>query len=182
MACALACLAAPAWAQQPQPAVVRGQTVEIGGGFAHTDFKAEGWPYVNGFYGSLGVNVTDWFQAYVEGSAQYGSIFVGNTRIYGDHIGGRFYYRPWNQMFNPFAEALVGVSRFDFNQTKPPAKYSQNGFSFKVGGGVDLNINEHWSVHAIDVDYYRTPFLQTHQNNLWISGGLVFKFGQREYP
>lgn len=158
-------------------------TVELGGGFAYTEFNAgSGWPNVHGVYGSLGVNVTPWLQIYADGSAQYGSIFDGNTRIYGDHIGARYYYRPRYEMFNPFAEALVGASRLDLNVTQIGQKYSENGFSFKLGGGLDLNIRRHWSVRAFNADYYRTPFLQTHQNNMWISAGVIFKFGERRYP
>ncbi|MGB6483622.1 MAG: hypothetical protein WBE86_09065 [Candidatus Acidiferrales bacterium] len=85
-------------------------------------------------------------------------------------------------MFNPFAEALAGASRLDLNFPQEMQKYSEHGFSYKLGGGLDLAIDRHWSVRAFDADYYRTSFLQTHQNNLWISAGVVFKFGDRRYP
>ncbi|MGB6483621.1 MAG: hypothetical protein WBE86_09060 [Candidatus Acidiferrales bacterium] len=81
VACALACLALPACAQSSQSGIVRGMTMEAGGGYAFTDFNAPGWPNVNGFYGSLGINVTRWLQVYGDGSGQFGTVVDGNTRI-----------------------------------------------------------------------------------------------------
>ncbi len=182
MACALVCMALPAYAQAQERGVQRGMTVELGGGFAYTEFNASGWPNTHGVYGSIAVNVTPWLQVYLDGAEQWGSLFDGNTRLYGDHIGARYYYRPRYEIFNPFAEGLVGISRLDLNLPQAMQKYSEDGFSFKVGGGLDLVINRHWSVRAFDADYYRTPFFQTHQNNLWISAGVVFKFGEGRYP
>jgi Outer membrane protein beta-barrel domain len=181
VACAVACMALPAYAQG-QRGVQRGMTVELGGGFAYTEFNSSGWPNHEGYYGSIALNVTPWLQIYADGDQQFGSVAGGNTRLYGDHIGGRFYYRPRYEMLNPFAEALFGVSRLDLNLTPPGPKYSENGFSFRTGGGLDLSINRYWSVRAFEVDYYRTPFFQIHQNNLWISAGVVFKFGEGRYP
>jgi opacity protein-like surface antigen len=183
VACALACMALPVYAQSPERGVQRGMTVELSGGYAYTNFNAGlGYPNVNGFYGSVGINITHWLQAYGDGSEQYGSITNGNIRIYGDHFGARFYYRPRYSMVNPFAEVLFGISKLTLNFPQAQESYSQNGFSYKAGGGVDLAISRHWSVRAFNADYYRTPFLQTHQNNLWLSAGVVFKFGEQRYP
>ena len=183
MAFVASLLAWPARAQEPQRAIVRGMTVEVGGGLNYTEFNAgPGWPNATGFYGSLGVNITRWLQAYADADKQYGSISDGNTRMYGDHFGARYYYRPLYSMFNPFGETIFGVSRLDLNLTPTGQKFSENGFSFRVGGGLDLKISPHWAVRAFEADFYRTPFLQTHQNNLWVSAGIVFKFGEREYP
>lgn len=182
VACAVACMALSAYAQAPERGVERGATVELGGGFDYTEFNSAGWPNDHGYYGSIGLNVTRWLQVYADGDQQFGSVPDGNTRLYGDHIGGRFYYRPYDEMLNPFGEALFGISRLDLNFPQAGEKYSENGFSLRAGGGLDLNISRHWSVRAFEVDYYRTPFLQTHQNNLWISAGVVFKFGEGRYP
>jgi hypothetical protein len=183
MVLAASLMAWPAHAQEPQQAIIRGMTVELGGGLDYTQFnEGNGWPNATGFYGSLGINITHWLQAYADADKQYGSISDGNTRLFGDHFGARYYYRPRYSIFNPFAETLVGISRLDLNLTQVGQKYSENGFSFRIGGGLDLNIHRHWAIRAFDVDYYRTPFLQTHQNNVWVSAGVVFKFGERQYP
>ncbi|HEV2420940.1 MAG TPA: outer membrane beta-barrel protein [Candidatus Acidoferrales bacterium] len=182
MACALALVALPAYAQGPQAGVERGMTLELGGGFDYTQFNAAGWPNDYGYYGSFGLNIFSWLQVYVDGDQQFGSVPNGNTRLYADHGGARFYYRPRYWMIHPFGEALFGVSRLDLNLNQAGQKFSENGFSFRLGGGTDVKISRHWSVRAFEADYYRTPFLQTHQNNLWLSAGIVFKFGEHQYP
>ncbi|MGB7226777.1 MAG: outer membrane beta-barrel protein, partial [Candidatus Acidiferrales bacterium] len=146
VACAVACMALPAYGQV-QRGVHRGLTIELGGGFDDTQFNSSGWPNYAGYYGSIGVNVTSWLQIYADGNEQFASVSGGNTRLYGDHIGGRFYYRRY-QALNPFAEALFGASRLDLNLTPGGQRYSENGFSFRTGGGLDFNVDRHWSVRA----------------------------------
>lgn len=182
--CAIACLSLPAWGQWTgTTAMKRGPTLELSGGYAHTNFHAPpGWPNVNGFYLSVGLNITRWFQIYGDGDMQFGSIPQGNTRMYGDHIGARFYKRTAGDFFNPYAEFLVGASRLDLNLTPGGQKYSEHGFSFRAGGGLDLQLSPHWAIRAIEADYYRTPFLNSHQNNLWLATGVVFTFGNGKYP
>lgn len=182
LACALALAALPALAQRPQPGINLGMTVELGGGFDYTQFNAPSWPNYAGYYGSIGVNITRHIQVYADGDEQFASVPFGNTHLYGDHIGARYYYRPWYSELNPFAEALAGVSRLDLNYHQAGLSYSEHGFSFRLGGGLDVNLTRHWSVRAIEADYYHTPFLQSHQNNMWFSAGIVFKFGDHQYP
>lgn len=182
LACALAFVALPAFAQKSEPGVERGMTVELGGGFDYTQFNAPGWPNYAGYYGSVGVNIMRNLQLYVDGDQQFASVAGGKSRLYGDHIGVRYYYRPWYSMLNPFAEGLVGVSRLDVHFPQGGQSSSENGFSFRLGGGLDLKLTRHWSVRAFEADYYRTPLLQSHQNNMWFSSGIIFKLGEHEYP
>ncbi|HXT86613.1 MAG TPA: outer membrane beta-barrel protein [Verrucomicrobiae bacterium] len=182
--CAMGCMAVPALGQSAT-GMKRGITVELSGGYAYTKFNAgQGWPNANGFFGGVGLNLTNWLQIYGEGSWQAGTIPQGNTRIIGNHIGARIYDRPGSNtgMLSPFAEFLAGESRLDLNLTSVDAHFSEHGFSFKAGGGLDVKLTRHWSVRAIDADYYRTPFLESHQNNLWLSAGVVFTFGNPKYP
>lgn len=179
--CVAACVAIPARAQTR--ALNRGLTVELGGGYAYTRFKnGGGYPSTNGLYGSLALNLTNWLQVYGDGDWQFGSIPQGNTRMYGEHIGVRFYKRPRNWRLNPFAEFLAGASRLDLNLTQLNQHFSDNGFSFRTGGGLDVKVSRHWLVRAVEADYYRTSFLNTHQNNLWLSAGVVYTFGNPKYP
>ncbi|HLJ39964.1 MAG TPA: outer membrane beta-barrel protein [Candidatus Acidoferrales bacterium] len=175
----------PASAQQPVKGLKQGMTVEFTGGFAHTQFNnASAYPNMNGFFGSVGVNILPWLQLQADASAQYGSVTGANTRIYGNHFGPRVFYRPFHSTsFITFGEFLAGGSRLDLNVTSPGGpKFSENGFSFKAGGGLDYHISPHWSVRVFDADYYRTSFLRTNQNNLWISTGIVFTLGRNRTP
>jgi hypothetical protein len=172
-------------AQQPVKGLKQGVTVELAGGFARTQFdNSGGYPNMNGFFGSVGVNILPWLQIQADASAQYGSLTGATTNIYGNHFGPRVLYRPFHSTtFTTFGEFLAGGSRLDLNVNGPGgSKFSENGFSFKAGGGVDWHISRHWSVRVFDADYYRTSFLQTHQNNLWISTGIVFTLGRNRTP
>lgn len=173
-------------AQQPVRGLKQGVTVELAGGFAHTQFNngGSGYPNMNGFFGSVGVNILPWLQLQADASAQYGSLTGATTNIYGNHFGPRIFYGPFHShTFVTFGEFLAGGSRLDLNIKGPGgAKFSENAFSFKAGGGVDYHISPHWSVRLFDADYYRTSFLTTHQNNLWISTGIVFTLGRNRTP
>lgn len=173
-------------AQQPVRGLKQGVTVELAGGFAHTQFNngSSGYPNMNGFFGSVGVNILPWLQLQADASGQYGSLTGATTNIYSNHFGPRVFYRPLHSTtFVTFGEFLAGGSRLDLNINGPGgARFSENGFSFKAGGGVDWHISPHWSVRVFDADYYRTSFLQTHQNNLWMSTGIVFTLGRNRTP
>ena len=184
---ALLLMTIPASAQQPVRGLKQGMTVELAGGFARTQFNTgpNGYPNMNGFFGSVGVNILPWLQVQADASAQYGSVPNANITLYGNHFGPRVLYRPFHsRTFTTFGEFLAGGSRLDVTLSGPAGggKFSENGFSFKTGGGVDWHISPHWSVRVFDADYYRTSFLQTHQNNLWISTGIVFTLGRNRTP
>lgn len=180
--CAMACMAIPA-SGQAATGMKRGITVDVGGGFGHTQFRAgQGWPNMNGFYGTAGINLSNWVQIFADASWQGGAIPQGNTRLIGDHLGARFFARPKSGILSPFGEFMAGVSRLDLNLTSVNQHFSEHKFSFKAGGGLDVKVSQHWSVRAIEADYYRTQFLQSRQNNVWLSVGVVFTIGNRKYP
>ncbi|MFZ0214025.1 MAG: outer membrane beta-barrel protein [Candidatus Acidiferrales bacterium] len=185
VAWAMILMAMPASAQGRAKGLHRGKTIEVSGGYAFTQFNAgPGWPNMNGAYGSLALNVTSWLQIYGDGIAEFGTIPGATTRIYTNDFGPRVFLHRRFLPVTPFAEFFVGGSRLDLNVTGPgPAsKYSENGFSYKTGGGFDIPLTRHWSLRAIDVDYFHTPFLQTQQNNLYVASGVVFTFGRGRHP
>lgn len=186
---ALLLMAIPASAQQAQQPVKglkHGMTVELTGGFARTQFRNNGgYPNMNGFFGSVGVNVLPWLQIQADASEQFGSVPNANVKIYGNHFGPRVFYRPFRSAtFTTFGEFLAGGSRLDVNLSGPggTGKFSETHFSFKAGGGVDMHVSRHWTVRLFDADYYRTPFLRTRQNNLWLATGVVFTIGRQRAP
>jgi hypothetical protein len=62
---------------------------------------------------------------------------------------------------------------------------TQNGFAMAAGGGVDVKITQHIAVKPLQVEYFMTqlPQLATNlnsaQNNLRYSAGVVFRFGAK---
>ena len=139
-----------------------------GSGYSSTNF--------NGALGSFGYNIKPWLQ--LVGDSSYSFVTVNGTKnvLYGNHYGPRYVYRSLSRWhITPFAEAFVGGSRADTTISGSPTT-SQNCISFKVGGGIDYRPTRRWEVRLFDFDYYRTSFgTDLHQNNYWISSGVVLR-------
>ncbi len=180
MMCAVALLSAAASGQDRPEALKLGHSLELSGGYAYTHLRlGTTSTNMNGLIGALGINLTPWLQLCADASVQYGMLGISHLRIYGNHFGPRLYlHRPNVFHAAPFAEVLIGGSRIDGTVGGPGGlKFSDNGFSLKAGGGLDFNLSGHFAVRAVNLDYYRTPFLGEHQNNLWLSTGFVIRFG-----
>jgi hypothetical protein len=172
--------------ERPLPSVRRYPLLELFGGFAFATMNATGGGSAtnfNGGLGSFGYNLKPWLQ--IVGDTSYSFVTVSGTKnvLYGNHYGPRYYYRALNRLhLTPFAEGLVGGSRSDTTISGAGGySTSQNCISFKVGGGVDYRPSRRWEIRLFDVDYYRTAFgTNAHQNNYWVSTGVVLRlFGGR---
>jgi hypothetical protein len=170
--------------EKPLPSVRRSPLIELYGGFAFARLGSGGSSTnFNGALGSFGWNFKPWLQ--IAGDTSYSFVTVSGTKnvLYGNHFGPRYYYRSRNRWkVTPFAEALVGRSRSDATVTGSGGyTTSENSLSFKVGGGIDFRPSRRWEIRLFDVDYYRTSFgTNAHQNNYWVSTGIVLRlFGDR---
>jgi hypothetical protein len=170
--------------EKPLPSVRRSPLIELYGGFAFARIVSGGSSTnFNGALGSFGWNFKPWLQ--IVGDTSYSVVTVGGTKnvLYGNHYGPRYYYRSRNRWnVTPFAEALVGGSRSDTTVSGSGGyTTSQNSISFRVGGGIDFRPSRRWEIRLFDADYYRTSFgTNAHQNNYWISTGIVLRlFGGR---
>ena len=150
---------------------------EVFAGYGFTRFGNGGTgSNLNGALGSFGFNVMSRLQ--IIGDASYNFVTVNGTKnvLYGDHFGPRFFLRSRSAHGPiPFVEGLIGGSRID--STTAGVTASQNGITYKGGGGVDLNISPRFVVRIVDADYYRVPFLTGSVNNYSASAGIVFRFG-----
>jgi hypothetical protein len=175
--------------EKPLPSVRQAPLIELFGGyaFARMDNGAGAYNNMNGGLGSFGWNWKPWLQ--LTGDTSYNFVTIAGTKyvLYGNHYGGRFFYRGhsrWRWSATPFAEALVGGSREDTTVSGASGySTSQNCITYKVGGGVDLHPSRRWEIRLFDFDYYRTAFgTNLHQNNYWVSTGVVLRlFGGRGY-
>jgi hypothetical protein len=176
---ALAC--SPALAQQgPKQPVPKVPVVEVFGGYAFARFDTGGSATNgNGVMGSFGWNARRWLQIVADSSYNTGTTNGVKNVLYGNHFGPRFFYRPENHLgLTPFAELLVGGSHVTTTVGGTGGiQASDNGFSMKGGGGIDLNLSPHFAARLFDADYYRTPFFGRHQNTIWITAGFVIRFG-----
>jgi hypothetical protein len=170
--------------EKPLPSVRTSPLIEVYGGFAFARFSSGGSSTnFNGALGSFGWNFKPWLQ--IVGDTSYSFVTVSGTKnvLYGNHYGPRYYYRSRNRWkVTPFAEAFVGSSRSDTTVSGSGGyTTSENSLSFKVGGGIDFRPSRRWEIRLFDVDYYRTSFgTNAHQNNYWVSTGIVLRlFGGR---
>lgn len=177
--CGIAFFTAAAQAQNRTQALKPGHSIEFTGGYLFSQFRLAGTvTNMNGAIGAVGVNLTPWLQLRADASVSYGQLGGTPIRIYANHFGPRFFFRKSNDLHAmPFAEVLFGGSRLDAKVSGSGYSTADNGFSMKAGGGVDFNLSPRFAVRAVDMDYYRTPFLGEHQNNLWLSTGFVVRFG-----
>ncbi|HKD50045.1 MAG TPA: hypothetical protein VKB90_04560 [Candidatus Acidoferrum sp.] len=176
--------------EQPVAGAHQKFLMELYGGYAFDRFTSAGTSAnLTGGLGAFGWNLKPWLQLVGDSSYNFATATGAKTVLYGNHFGGRVYYR--NGRFNmgrfgltPFVEALVGGSRLDTTVTGPGGfKTSLNCISYKAGGGIDFHFSAHWEVRLINVDYYRTtlgPAGTPAQNNYWASAGVVLRlFGAR---
>jgi len=172
--------------EKPNPGARKPFAIELYGGYAFTRFS-NGNPASN-FNGALGAfawNFKPWLQLTGDSTYSYASISGTKNVLYGNHYGPRYFIRRpnrWN--LTPFVEGLVGGTRADTTVSGPGGyTTSANCISYKVGGGIDMHTSRHIEVRLLDVDYYRTAFgTNLHQNNYWISSGIVLQLfgGGRE--
>lgn len=168
------------WERPLPPGVRRAPLLELFGGYAFARMDGGGGTgtNINGAMGSFGWNARPWLQIVADSS--YNVVTISGTKnvLYGNHFGARYFHRGLNRWgLTPFAEALVGGSRAD-TKVSGSSTYntSQNCLSFKVGGGLDIHPSRHIDIRLFDADYYRTSFgTNAHQNNYWVSTGIVIR-------
>jgi hypothetical protein len=96
---------------------------------------------------------------------------------------GPRYSSPHWKKWTPFGQALFGGALGSGTLYGPNATTSGNasGFSMSAGGGLDWNVSQRVSVRLIQADYLMTRLpnaVNNNQNNIRITVGVVFHFGQ----
>ncbi len=86
--------------------------------------------------------------------------------------------------FAPFGQVLLGGAHAGGSFASDSSGFagSSNAFALIAGGGLDIGISRHFAIRALEADYYRTQFangLNDRQNNLRISAGVIFRFGEK---
>jgi peptidoglycan-associated lipoprotein len=178
-------LSAPARGQQS--GIDKGRVPAIEVGLNYTFIHANAPPAscgcfsINGGGGTIVVNaprglsvVADLYAAHanqVDGTNQ-------NITIFNYLFGPRSSYRAGHR-FTPYVEALAGGSKETSNYTYVA---DVNAFAASGGGGISTVINRRFAWNIIEADYVysRLPnAVNTHQNNLRVTSGITFRFGQR---
>ena len=166
--------------EKPNRGTRRAAAIELFGGyeFARLDSGGGVMTNLNGALGSFGWNVRPWLQLVADSSYNFTTISGTKNVLYGNHWGPRlFHYGRYPLGAVPFVEALFGGSRADTTVSGVGGyTTSNNCFSFKVGGGLDIHPSRHLKIRLFDFDYYRTAFgTGLHQNNYSASVGIVLR-------
>lgn len=82
-------------------------------------------------------------------------------------FGPRLTYRNFGK-WNPFGQVLLGGQHVGSNVG------SANSFAMTMGGGMDYQYNDRFSLRLIQVEYLYTHFGGAAQNNARIEAGLVY--------
>jgi opacity protein-like surface antigen len=82
-------------------------------------------------------------------------------------FGPKLTYRNFGK-WNPFGQVLLGGQHVGTNVG------SANSFAMTVGGGMDYQYNDRFSLRLVQVEYLYTHFGGATQNNARIEAGLVY--------
>jgi outer membrane immunogenic protein len=96
-------------------------------------------------------------------------------------FGPRFSWRK-SRHLSPFGQVLLGGAHAGGSFPQDSFSASSNSFALIAGGGLDIGITRHVALRALEADYYRTQFpngSNDRQNNLRLSAGVIFRFGER---
>lgn len=148
----------------------------------------------NGGSASFAYNLNDWLGVVGDfGGYHNGSIAGGpfESTIYTYLFGPKFSMHMGR--WTPFAQTLFGGVHASGGLNGGPAGIirpqgnvpgfsggSANSFAMAIGGGLDANVTHHFAVRVGQIEYLMTRFIvfgnSATQNNLRVSGGIVFRF------
>lgn len=137
--------------------------VEAFGGYQFTHLQPN--LNLNGWNASVAGNVSSWFGVKLDLGGAYKSGIKMQTYMVGPVLSIRK-----AKHITPFAHALAGG-------TTIWAGGSTTGFSMAVGGGLDVNLNDHFAVRMVQADWF--PFRSGPdwvKENMRVSTGVVIRF------
>ena len=97
------------------------------------------------------------------------------------YMAGPRYSLPVHHIFTPYAQALFGGVH-GFHGEFPKAgtlATAANAFAMALGGGIEVRLRHHFSLNALQIDYFRTDLPNDYanrQNNMRIITGIVYRF------
>jgi len=170
---------------------------EISAGYAYRKYYAPDGPAVgvpgsigmNGWYVSFNDNLRRWIgiagEAVDTGTNQ--GLLLGDTHIY-TFMAGPQIYPLGHRKISPFGHFFYGGGYYR-DKIAPFQEFGGNTITSLVrvwegGGGLDMNLSQHWGVRLIEVDVGSANFFpstQTFTNSTMkrVSVGVVYRFGQR---
>lgn len=138
---------------------------------------------MNGAFVGANYNLNRWFSLAAEGTAGHATKIssLGQNLTLTTFMGGPRV--SWvHDRYIPFAQFMAGGAHGSgsYFPSAGSSTSSSTGFALAAGGGLDLNLTERFAIRAVEADYLRTTFpngINTSQNQLQISGGVVLRLG-----
>lgn len=168
----LACALAQTAAAQETP------RAELFGGYSFAGGNFHGW------HASVAGNVNKWFGLAADFTGHYGGAvdedgFDERQRVHSYHFGPRFSLR--RKRLTAFAHALFGASRLETSLTGfgQRFEFDDTGFSFVLGGGLDIKVHDRLSIRAFQLDYLRSRFFGETEDRGRLAFGLVLRLGKK---
>jgi hypothetical protein len=152
---------------------------ELYGGYSYLRANLNGTGSSFGLNGgtfSLTENLNSWFGGRFEFNAWGGTLKGTNVTAQDFTYGPVFSYRKF-QKATLFADTTFGamhVSRGYMEVSEPDTK-----FAMTAGGGIDYKMNK-WAAIRVQGEYLMTNFLNTRQDNLQVTTGLVIYLGKKK--
>lgn len=130
---------------------------------------------LNGWNGQGTFYLNHWLGATADFGGYYGSPFGVDTHNYSFLFGPTVRIRTTH--FTPYVHALFGVDH-TWRPLIGGAAITATSFAMAFGGGVDIPVKSHFVVRAAQLDYLYSDQFGNSQNNLRVSTGVVFQFGE----
>jgi hypothetical protein len=186
----------PASAPQAPKKVKRVYTVskyELSAGFTRRSYYEPGGGTIGmiGWYASGEYNWKRWLGGEGEVTDTWDTIKISGfppdtLRIYTFLAGPRFYPLGHHKV-TPFGHILIGGGHY--SSATPSfggfhgATIAYNAYTYEVGGGLDLNLWEHWGIRMIQADFGNANYVQNagvaNRGSTRFSAGFVYHFGAR---
>lgn len=151
---------------------------EVFGGYSYAGGNFHGWN------ASVTGNINSRFGVTADLSGHYGGAlgeggFDEKQHVHSYLFGPRFSARRKRLM--PFAYALFGASRLKTTLTGfgQRISFSDTGFSYVLGGGLDIKVNDHVAIRAFQIDYLHVRFFGETENRGRLAFGIVFRIGKK---
>jgi len=129
---------------------------------------------LNGWNGQGTYYLNHWLGATADFGGYYGSPFGLSANNYS------FLFGPTVRIpvahVSPFAHVLFGADRI--YESLLGGSVTDTSFGMALGGGVDIPVKGGLAVRAGQFDWLYSNHFSTGQNNLRVSTGVVFRFGQ----
>jgi hypothetical protein len=161
-------------------------------GYMHSNIVVDGTRInLNGGTASVAYNWRSWIALSGDFTLFHQSNITANAAtltVTTYQVGPRFSWRKWRRV-TPFAEGLAGLGHaggtlYTVSQTVGyPAFGANTALVLTAGGGADWQISRRFAIRMIQADYLYSQFKNNghgnRQNNLRITAGVVFNFGER---